>query len=243
VIIINPWRLIDTDLNHPFYVTAADEALAISCSEFNGKPTLHFYRRDPPGISVGYFRKVEEDVYIDKCKELGIEIVRRTSGGGSIFTDENQLIMGLITNQRVGKNVEETFKLVCTCLIQALGSMGINADYKPPNDILVNGKKISGSAQVKKKNVYIIHSTIILALDNEIINQLLKNTKFGYTSSIQHELGSKPDLGKLKIAVKDAFQDQLGVDFQEGTFNKKEVELIQQLIKNKYSTNAWNFKY
>ena len=55
--------------------------------------TLHFYRRDPPGVSVGYFKKVEEDVDLEKCRERGVVVVRRTSGGGTIFTDSNQLIL------------------------------------------------------------------------------------------------------------------------------------------------------
>ena len=239
---ISHWRLIDTDLQHPYYVTAADEVLVISCAENSAPDTLHFYRRKPPGISVGYFQKVSEDVDQELCEKLGISIVRRTSAGGTIYTDQNQLIYSIITRQPIGKNVKDSFKRVCNCLVSALGMHEIKATYKPPNDVLVNGKKISGSAQVKKKNVYLIHGTIILALDQDVIERVLKQPKVGYTSSIQKECGFVPEIDHLKRSVKHAFQDEFDVTFHHGRFSKAEEKLIQELINNKYSTESWNFK-
>lgn len=239
---ISVWRVIDTDLANPYFVTAADEALAVSCGKFDAKPTLHFYRRKTPAISVGYFRKVHEDVEIEKCNELGIKIVRRGSGGGSIYTDENQLIFGLITKSRIGSDVEDSFEIICNCLTDALNKINIHAKFKPPNDILINGKKISGSAQVKKRKAYIHHSTIILASDENIINQVLINHKTGYTTSIKHEFGWIPDITILKKSIISAFQDKFNVELKMGEFSKLEKSLIQDLLANKYTTNSWNFK-
>jgi lipoate-protein ligase A len=234
--------VIDSDLNHPYYVTAADEALAISCGEYGAENTLHFYRRKPPAISIGYFRKVNEDIDLQACEKLGITIVRRTSGGGSIYTDSDQLIFSVITNRLLGDDVGHSFKVVCAVLIKALKMCGIQAAFKPPNDVLVNDKKVSGAAQVKKKNAYLIHATIILDLDNKIIERVLKNAKLGYTSSIRKECGFTPEISDLKRALQNAFQEQLGIKFENGKFSELEKKCIQELIENKYSTDAWNFK-
>lgn len=234
--------MIDTDLNHPYFVTAADEALAISCQDHRAENTIHFYRREPPAISLGYFRKIAEDIDIEACKDLGIKVVRRTSGGGSIYTDKNQLILGIISNHSLGTDVEDSFKRICAVLIKALGNCRVPARYKPPNDILINDKKISGSALVKKKHVYITHSTIILDLDQNIINKVLRQSKPGYVSSIQQECGFVPNLKNLKLAILSAFQDEFGVEFQPGEFSALEQELIQKLIKSKYGNNDWNLK-
>ena len=179
---------------------------------------------------------------IEKCDELGIKIVRRTSAGGSIYTDKDQLIFGLITPHALGSDVEDTFKKVCGGIINALAELDIPSKFKEPNDITINEKKISGSAQVKKKYAYIIHSTVILALDDDIVDQLLKNAKPGYTSSIQHEMGFKPDIDLVKTAIKTAFHKTFGVSFKNGQFSRSEKILIDDLIKNKYSSKAWNFK-
>jgi lipoate-protein ligase A len=127
-------------------------------------------------------------------------------------------------------------------LIEALDQFGITAEFKPPNDLVVNSKKISGSAQAKKKNAYIIHSTIILRLDPEIINGVLKNPYPSYTSSIEHECGEVLDVNDLKTAIKNAFQKQFGIEFQNDDFSKLEKELIYKLMKNKYRTQEWTFK-
>jgi len=243
---IQNWRLIDTDLNHPYYVTAADEALVLSQRASTGTDTntntLHFYRRHPPSISVGYFRNVQEDVNIELCEELGITIVRRTSAGGTIYTDEDQLIYSIITKKRLGKNVEQTFELVCNSVIEALSNLGVCAKFKPPNDLTVNGKKISGSAQVKKNNCYLIHGTLILDLNIDLIDRVIKNSKAGYTSSILSECGFIPELSKLKAELKKSFQHMFGVNIESGKFSESEILLINELIEKKYSVKSWNFK-
>ena len=79
------WRLIDTDLAHPYYVTAADDAISQAVSEGKVPDTLHFYRRHPPGVSVGRMQSVK-DIDLEECGKRGIVIVRRRSGGGTIYT-------------------------------------------------------------------------------------------------------------------------------------------------------------
>lgn len=173
---------------------------------------------------------------------MGIEIVRRSSGGGSIYTDKDQLIFSIITHRAIGVDVEESFKRVCNCLISALEEKDIKASYKPPNDILINGKKVSGSAQVKKRNAYIIHSTLILDLNENVIDQVLRNHKPGYISSIKKECGFKPKMGILKIAIKEAIQRHFDITFRNEKFSNLEKRIIHELMENKYGTHEWNFK-
>ncbi len=236
------WRLIDTDLEDPYYVTAADEALAISCAKGNFSQALHLYRRDPPAVSIGYFRNIKDDVNIELCEKLGIKIVRRTSAGGSIYTDKNQLIFGIIASQPFGKTIEENFRIICEILITTLSNFGIRAQYKPPNDVVINGRKISGSAQVKKKNVYLLHGTVILNIDQTKLEKLLRNHKPGYISSIFSECGFQPDFNDLKLELKKAIEERLNVEIKKDFFTSYEEQMINELIAKKYSVNAWNFK-
>jgi len=74
-------------MGHPFYVTALDEAIADARKNNVVPDTLHFYRREPPGISVGYFQTVK-DIDLELCRKHNVVVVRRTSGGGTIYTDK-----------------------------------------------------------------------------------------------------------------------------------------------------------
>lgn len=234
--------MIDTDIEHPFFVTAADEAIATALAKGKVKDTLHFYRRDPPGISIGYFRRVSEDVDLKRCSEEGVVVLRRTSGGGTIFTDKNQLIYGLATGKRLGGTVEDSFKVVCTALVKALITLGVEAEYKPPNDIVVNGKKISGSAQSLKDNVTLMHGTVILDLDTGLMSRVLKEKKPGYVSSVKHETGLSLDVGELKQAIVKELSAVLNTQFLEAGLSEYENNLTRELIKNKYSSDEWNLK-
>jgi lipoate-protein ligase A len=181
-------------------------------------------------------------VDIDLCDSLGITIVRRSSAGGSIYTDENQLIFSLISKKPLGKNVEDIFRNVCDSLIRALDDFGITAAFKEPNDVVINGKKISGSAQVKKKNVYLIHGTLILSIDQSIVERVLKRHIPENISSIEQESGIKLDIQDLKDALKNRMADRFNIQFEPGTFTEIENDLIDKLVREKYSTKSWNFK-
>ncbi len=236
------WRLIDTDAADPYFVTAADEVLAHSRGADECPDTLHFYRRRPPGVSVGYFKKIEEDVDLEMCKELGVKVVRRTSGGGTIYTDEGQLIYGLATKSLLADGIEATFEAVCGIIIDALDGFGIKADYKPPNDVLINGHKVSGNAQTHKTGAILQHGTVILRTDPETIEKVLKVERSGYVSSIEQETGDAPGVEELKASLVKEFEDRFGVRIEKGEFTVGEMERIQKLVEEKYSTDAWNFK-
>jgi len=235
-------RVIDTDIEHPYFVTAADEAIAWAREKDLVDDTLHFYRRDPPGISLGYFKKVEEDVNIPQCQDSGVILVRRTSGGGTIFTDKNQLIYGLVTGKKFGNSIEDSFKNVCSVLVKALRSFDCAVEYKPPNDIILNGKKVSGNAQTIRNKVVLMHGTIILDMDIELMGRVLKNKKPGYVSSIKAETGITIPIPDLKDAVIRSFSDQFGLELILSSLIPEEKLKISELIKDKYSSKEWNFK-
>jgi len=204
--------------------------------------TLHFYRRDPPGVSLGYFKKINEDVDIEHCREKGVVVVRRTSGGGSIFTDKDVLIYGLITGKHLGASVEDSFRIVCKAMISALEGLGIRPEFKPPNDILLNGKKISGNAQTIKNKVVLIHGTIILDMDMDLMRYVLKEKKTDNVSSILLETGKSIPLDELKEGFVNAIAKTLGDEPRYGELTEYENLLIEELIRNKYGKDEWNLK-
>lgn len=204
--------------------------------------TLHFYGREPPGISVGYFKKIEEDLYLDRCKERGVVVVRRTSGGGTIFTDKGQLIYGLITEKHIGDGIEGSFRVMCKIIIDALSRFGISAVYKAPNDIVVNGKKVSGNAQTVRDKAVLMHGTIIMDLDTQLMSYVLKERKPGYVSSLRQECGHAPTLDEMKAALADSFKKSIGEELETSSLTDFEISEIERLIRERYGCDEWNLK-
>jgi len=237
------WRLIDTDIADPYYVTAADEAISSARKENKIQDTLHFYRRDPSSVSVGRSRKIHEDVDVEECTKNNVKIVRRTTGGGTIFTDKECLIYSLVFNREKLQLVssQKIFEDVCNSIVTSLERFDINTVYKPPNDILLNGKKISGSAQIIKDDIVLIHGTILVDSDLEIMEKVLKMPRTVKVSTLCREIGYKPLMKEIKDALKKEFEMYFDTSFENTRFSTYENQLIEKLLNERYLNNSWNF--
>lgn len=236
------WRFIDTDLADPFYVTAADETLCNARMKEKIENTCHFYRRNLPTISVGRSRKIEEDINLLECNQKNVKVIRRTTGGGTIFTDKNCLIYSLVFDkQDINLNSsEEIFTKICNLISNSLRQLNVDTTFKPPNDILLKGKKISGSAQINKHNITLIHGTLLLDTDLNLMKSVLKNNKTNNVSTIFKEQKSLPDITKLKNTIKREFESYFQSEFTLSKFSSYEEEMIRKLIENRYKNDNWN---
>ena len=237
------WRLIDTDIADPYYVTAADDALSQARKENKIQNTFHFYRRDPAAVSVGRSRKIQEDVDVNECSKNNVKIVRRTTGGGTIFTDKECLIYSIVFNSKDAElqSSQEIFENICNSIVITLKRFDIDAVYKPPNDILFNGKKISGSAQIKKDDIVLIHGTILVDTDLELMNKVLKQSKNVSVSTICEEIGYTHSMGAIKEELKKEFEMYFDTKFKQTGFSTYENHLIEKLLNERYLNDSWNF--
>lgn len=241
------WRLVDTDLAPPSYTAACDEAI-VNARHKNIVPnTLHFYRRDRPTVSLGYFEKLEEAVNMDVVRERGVEIVRRMSGGSAIFTDSGQLIYSVILDKEfVPDDPNETYDIVCSAVIRGLRNLGVKPKFKPVNDILVNGKKISGSAQKRQWNVVMQHGTIIIDTDFDLMFSVLKGVKKvrgkeGMTS-LKEATGRDIPFDKVKEAITTGFSNVFSAVIKTGSLTHYEERLIESLVEEKYGRPEYTVK-
>ncbi|MFH1470632.1 MAG: lipoate--protein ligase family protein, partial [Candidatus Micrarchaeota archaeon] len=132
-------RLLETGASDAFMNMAIDEVLMES-----SEPVLRLYSWKPPAVSIGYFQNLGEEVDSEACGKLGVDVVRRQTGGGAVFHDE-ELTYSFISRE-FPKNILESYKWVCSGVIEGLATMGFGAEFAPLNDILVGGKKVSGNA-------------------------------------------------------------------------------------------------
>ena len=168
------WRVVDLGRMSPALTAAMDEAVLISRTQGSVDNTLSFYTRDRPTVSLGYFEKASECIDLNLCRELGIVIVRRLSGGSAIYTDSGQIIYTLtLGDELVPENPKESYPLICAGVVNALRSLGIAAEHRPLNDVVVRGRKISGSAQTRRARVVLQHGTVIVDSDLDTMMRVI----------------------------------------------------------------------
>ncbi|HIE14755.1 TPA: lipoate--protein ligase family protein [Candidatus Bathyarchaeota archaeon] len=254
---VERWRLVDTGLNDAYYNMALDEAISIARSRNLVPNTVRFYRWEPSAVSIGYFQSLEDEVDLVACKQRGVDYVRRVTGGGAVYHDRNgELTYALIINEDhrlISKDIPRTYEVLCSGLVEGLRLLGIPAEFKPINDIVVKGKKISGNAQTRRLNVVHQHGTILrdvnptvmftlLKVPSEKIRDKLIKSVEERVTSINKFLNREVSFEELKSAIKKGFEKVFEVELEPRSITSFEHELALKLKAEKYSTHQWNFR-
>ncbi|MCL2607442.1 MAG: lipoate--protein ligase family protein [Methanomassiliicoccaceae archaeon] len=224
-------RFIDLGTVTPEYSVCADRVILGSHSQ--GNDTLLIYSRDRPCISVGRFQKIGETVNLEYTEKNDIPVVRRVSGGSSIYSDGNQMTYSLIISKdRLPATREGSFAAVCGAVVAALRALGITAEHKPVNDILVSGRKISGGAQARSGSAILQHGSIILDIDENVVaSSLVNNKKRSYDglTSIKECLGYIPSRKVIADALISGFSETFERP-DEGELSEKEISDIERSV-------------
>jgi lipoate-protein ligase A len=138
-------------------------------------------------------------------------------------------------------NSNEIFENLCGVIIKSLENLNIHSCYKPPNDILLNKKKISGSAILKKENIFLIHGTILLDTDLVLMKKVLRCNTSDKVTTISNELSNPPDFNEIKTQIKKEFEYYFDTGFEESELTKYEEDLIEKLMKQRYLNESWNY--
>ncbi|MCW4044341.1 MAG: lipoate--protein ligase family protein [Candidatus Bathyarchaeota archaeon] len=256
---MDTWRLIPIATHKAFMNMAIDEAI-LTAHKINNVPnTLRLYRWTPSAVSIGKNQNPQNELYVDNCRKMGIDIVRRISGGGTVFHSATGEITFSVIAQtsKIGKDIPTTYQRVYAAITDALRLLGIPADYNTgdakncPN-LTVNGKKISGSAQTIQKGTLLQHGTVLLDVDLEQMFTLLR-VPWAQTcmqvaavakrkiTSVHETLGHAVSPETVSNALVVGFKNAFGIELVNGDLTVYERELAEKLCKEKYATDEWNF--
>jgi len=249
-------RFIDLESHEAAMNMAIDEAIMRTMEKGAAVPTLRIYRWKPSAVSIGTFQSMKEEVDIAYCQLYGIDFVRRITGGGAVYHDyEGEITYSIILprdHRLAPKDIMQSYKVLCQGIVSALDYLGIKAEFRPVNDIVANGKKISGSAQTRRFSCLLQHGTTLLDLDvremfsvlkvskEKISDKMISDVKERVTS-IRDILGDDVGIQNLRTALIEGFSKALRVELVPGALSQAEWELAQKLAE-KYSSDEWNFK-
>lgn len=264
------WRLLVSTPSHGSWNMAVDEAILEAVGQNQTLPSLRLYSWDPPCLSLGYAQACS-DVDLERLHRLGWDWVRRPTGGRAILhTDE--LTYSVITpldEPRVTGSVLESYQRLSTALLSALHSLNIPAEAHPiqrvnheqenatvcfevPSnyEIVVDGKKLIGSAQARRKNGVLQHGTLPLWGDLARITDVLvypdEQERREAAKRLSSHATTVEAVHKKKIsweiaaqAFIAAFQNELHIEFVRGDLSHQEAQRAEELVREKYNHSAW----
>lgn len=243
---------------------AVDETLFLSYRENGGLPILRLYGWRPAAFSFG----ISQDpaaLFNAKALEAGaVSIVRRPTGGGAIFHDDELTYCLVASTEDLGletRGVKASYGRITSFLIEAYRALGLEAGFAGDNgaqdvrhkiaelcssrheeyDILIGNRKLGGSAQKRSKNIILQHGSIPLSFDRRRAKAFLKHP-LPDAAALSSLLERRIDEHEISEAVKTAFKSHFCADLLDSGLEQKEKQLALSLRNNKYSADGWNLK-
>ncbi|WP_318508437.1 biotin/lipoate A/B protein ligase family protein [Bacillus sp. T3] len=272
------WRFIDSGDCSPAFNMALDEALLDWHSVGKIPPTIRFYGWSPSTLSIGYFQKVEKEIDMDAVKRHGLGFVRRPTGGRGVL-HEHELTYSVIVSEdhpEMPKTVTEAYRVISEGILKGFQYLGLEAYFAVPRseeekeslknprsavcfdapswyELVVEGRKVAGSAQTRQKGVILQHGSILLDLDEDKLFSLFKYPNERVKERMQKAFKNKAvainEISSRKITLSEAkdafwkgFSEGLNIDLVPYELNEEELEFVHKLAKERYENDGWNYK-
>jgi lipoate-protein ligase A len=215
------FRIIDTGVREGRANIAFDAAL-IDARQSGDVPDTIRFLSFPPTALIGRHQDLSREIDLDYCDKHRVGTVRRITGGGAIYLDEGQLGWELVFNRSsLGiAALPDVAREICNAAAAGLQALGVDAKFRPRNDIEVDGRKISGTGGFYDGDV-LIYKLAKRDLDSAAQRVVTLKELLGPDT---------PDLELIKIALIKGFQDVLGIDAEYGEITPGEERLARQFL-------------
>jgi lipoate-protein ligase A len=266
------WRVLNTGHLPGQMNMAVDEAIMLSVLEGKSPPTLRFYGWVPFCLSIGYAQSMAKEVDLDAVRSAGFDYVRRPTGGRAILHGDELTysVLAPQTEPRVAGSIVESYRRLSLGLVEGLHLLGVQAlqsdaltrkleeksaacfDAPSHYEITVNGRKLVGSAQMRRKGMVLQHGSLPLCGDiTRIIDYLrmpdedtrrrLRADLRGRATTLAEALGRAAPFDEVAAALAEGFARRLNLELTTGELTAREHQLAEELYRDKYHTDEWNF--
>ena len=271
------WNFINTGSKNPYYNMVMDEALLNFVSRGEIDPVIRFYTWNPATLSIGYFQRLQKEIDIDKVKEKGYGLVRRQTGGRGVLHDKELTYSVIVpeSHPNMPSTVTEAYKIISQGLLEGFKNLGFETYFAIPRskeerdklkqprssvcfdapswyELVVEGRKIAGSAQTRQKGVILQHGSILQDIDiddlfdmfkfkNERLKAKMKENFVQKAVAINDISNQHITLNEMENAFEAGFKKGLNIDFKPLELTEKQLEEVQEL-EDKYRSEAWMYR-
>ncbi|WP_425505474.1 lipoate--protein ligase family protein [Sporosarcina jiandibaonis] len=255
-----------------------DEALLEWHSKGEIGPVLRFYEWSPATLSIGYFQSVSKEIDMEQVEKLGLGFVRRPTGGRGVLHDDELTYSVIVTEDypNMPETVTEAYRVISGGLLEGFRNLGLDACFSIPEskeeidglkrprsavcfdtpswyELVVEGKKVAGSAQTRQKGVILQHGAILLSLDAEKLVSLFtfksedqrERMKIGIREkavAIDQLAGRKVTVDESIAAFSKGFEKALNMRLEPYELSEEQLSYVKEIERKKYGNNDWTFK-
>jgi lipoate-protein ligase A len=271
------WNFINTGSNDPYYNMAMDEALLNFVSRGEIDPVIRFYTWNPATLSVGYFQRLTKEIDIEKVKEKGYGMVRRQTGGRGVLHDKELTYSVIVPESHpdMPSTVTEAYRVISEGLLEGFKLLGFDTYFAIPRskeereklkqprsavcfdapswyELVVEGRKIAGSAQVRQKGVILQHGSLLQDVDvddlfdmfkfkNDRLKDKMKQAFVEKAVAINDISNRHITIEDMEVAFEEGFRKGLNIDFKPLELTQQQQNEIKELTE-KYKADEWNYR-
>ena len=246
------WRLLDLGYSEPLMAQTFYESVAEAVHRGESPNTLILLQPDRPYACLGYHQDLEQELDLDFLKEKGLPVIRRSQGGGATYLDSNQVFYQIVFKDSgvVSRDIERLFEKLLAVTVEAYRRLGVPAEYKPVNDVVAGGRKISGNGAGRHESATILVGNIIIDLDYPLMARVLRvpDEKFrakmaksmvDWVTTLKRESTDLPSVEEIKKVYSDVFQGLLGVKLCEGEPSELERRIYGEETVPRHTSEEW----
>jgi lipoate-protein ligase A len=271
------WNFINTGSHDPYYNMAMDEALLNFVSRGEIDPVIRFYTWDPATLSIGYFQRLTKEIDIEKVKEKGYGLVRRQTGGRGVLHDKELTYSVIVpeSHPKMPSTITEAYRVISQGLLEGFKNLGFDTYFAVPRskeereklkqprssvcfdapswyELVVEGRKIAGSAQTRQKGVILQHGSILQDIDIDELFDLfifnhdrlkakMKEAFVDKAVAINDISEQHITLNEMEKAFEDGFKKGLQIEFKPLTLTDAQLEEVKAL-EEKFRSDDWTYR-
>lgn len=237
-----PWLVVDTGLRPADENMALDKALLQAMAD-HAIPNIFRFLRFEESALVGYHQSPDQELNLDFCREESIAVQRRLTGGGALIFDPTQIGWELVCHRDAlpKGDMAAVSRQICLAAAAGLSKLGVDARFRPRNDIEVEGKKISGTGGIMDGDVLLFQGTVLVDLDIPRMLRVLRvpvekldahaiASVADRVTSLRALLGEAPELSMVQEALLEGFRLHLGLCFEMGEMPEPVMTLLPEML-------------
>ena len=266
---MHDWRLINSGFQTGAMNMALDEALLHAVAKGTSPAVLRFYRWQPATVTLGYAQSVTTDIDLEVCRQAGLDVIRRSTGGRAVLHD-NEVTYSVIApsvSGLFGSSVLDSYRVISEVLQKALLQLGLSAKLVPGRprggqlnatkavcfstpsqyELVIDDCKVAGSAQKRHGQAFLQHGSIPLELDLDLLGRVLKTNINSGTAGSLDKVGwlnrwarQALTVTEVETCIAGEFSKAIDASLRVSRPTAEELDAAERLCREKYAHPDWN---